>query len=61
MQSKDSSKSRSEHARNETRDSQGRYESTDKKDNKTDSKTKNESRSEHARSEKRDSNGRFTK
>lgn len=62
MQTKDSSKSRSENARNEKRDSHGRFESTDKKDNKTSSsKISGNSRSENARNEKRDSHGRFEK
>lgn len=63
MQSKDSSKSHSETARNEKRDSQGRFESTDKKDSnsKSTSKVQSNSRSENAKNEKRDSHGRFEK
>lgn len=61
MQSKDSSKSRSDMARNEKRDSHGRFESTDKKDSKSTSKVQNSSRSDNAKNEKRDSHGRFEK
>ena len=58
MESKNSS--RSEHAKNEKRDSNGRFESMDKKSGKTTaSNNSSDSRSERAKNEKRDSNGRF--
>lgn len=59
MQGKDSSKSRGENARNEKRDSQGRFESTDKKDGRsTSSKAGSSTSSTRAQSDKKDSHSR---
>lgn len=62
MKSNQSSESRSERARNEERDSNGRFESSDHKDKMKGQKSSgsmNHSRSENAQNEKRDSHGRF--
>lgn len=57
------SDSRSEHARNEKRDSQGRFESNDQKSGSTKSQKssseKMDHRGENAKNEPRDSQGRF--
>ncbi|NDV80614.1 hypothetical protein [Bacteroides sp. 51] len=62
MKTNQSSESRSERARNEERDSNGRFESSDHKENMKGQKssgTMNHHRGENAQNEKRDSNGRF--
>lgn len=63
MESKNSHGSRSEHAQNEKRDSQGRFESKDQTKHPQGSSTEKSSSTDHrgsnAKDEKRDSNGRF--
>lgn len=62
MKSKSTTNSRSENARNEERDSQGRFKSSDSSKTTTNSSkngNSSESRSERARKEPRDSQGRF--
>lgn len=58
MKTNETHNSRSEHAKNEKRDSQGRFVASGK-DSKKDSKTTSQLRSENAKNEKRDSHGRF--